>query len=111
MLVGMICRECGRECKLVCRSCQAARARRGLLLHQRRFLQTWLAGELPLKVKRTIDGVLHLELFDDRWHSYCDAPMYEVTDRQLVREVPAELCAGCRKVFDELVAKAAVEGR
>jgi hypothetical protein len=31
-----------------------------MLLHQRRFLQTWLAGAIRLRVKRK-DGVLHLE--------------------------------------------------
>jgi hypothetical protein len=105
----MKCSECGRDVKLVCRFCQAARARRGLLLHQRRFLQTWLAGSIHLRVKRATDGVLHLELFDDRWHSYCDVAMFDVTERQLVKEVPPDLCAACKTVFDELVAKASAE--
>lgn len=109
MLVAMICTECGREVKRVCRDCQRQRSYRGLLLHQRRFLQTWLAGTIDLRVRPQADR-LHLELFDDRWHAYCGAPMFEVTPRQLVRELPAGLCEGCVKVFHELVAKAAVEG-
>jgi hypothetical protein len=104
----MICTECGREVKRVCRDCQRDRAYRGLLLHQRRFLQTWLAGAIELRV-RTYDGALHMELFDDRWHAYCGAAMMQYTERRRVRELPADLCPGCLKVFNELTAKAAVE--
>lgn len=111
MLGSMLCAECGREVKNVCRDCQAARTRRGMLLHQRRFIQTWIAGGIDLRVKRSRDGVLHLELFDDRWHSYCDVPMLNVTKREKVREIPADLCPACLKVFDELVLKAGSEVR
>ena len=110
MLVRMICPECGQAIKLVCRDCQRKRAHRGLLLHQRRFLITWLAGAIELRVRPQGDR-LHLELFDDRWHAYCGADMFTVTPRQLVREVPAGLCEDCLKVFDQLVAQyAAAEG-
>jgi len=102
----MICTECGVDVKgFVCRACQARRARAGLLKHQRRFLQTWLAGEIQLRVKR-LDGVLHLELFDDRWHSYCGVDMFDVFERQFVRAVPGDLCPACITVFNNLVAEA-----
>jgi hypothetical protein len=105
----MICPECGIEVKgHVCRACQAKRTRSGMLRHQRRFLQTWLAGEIDLRVKR-VDGVLHLELFDDRWHSYCDTEMFAVTQRAYVQQLPADLCPACITIFNELVT-AAKEG-
>jgi hypothetical protein len=110
ILGRMICAECGREVERVCHVCQAARARRGLLRRQRRFLHSWLAGKLELRVKRK-DGVLHLELFDDRWHSYCDVAMFDVTEHQKVREIPRDLCPECLKVLDELVFKTKSEGR
>ena len=106
MLVRMICAECGTEHKgHVCRLCQARRVRAGMLRHQRRFLQTWLAGDIDLRVKR-VEGVLHLELFDDRWHSYCDREMFAVQQRAYVRDVPLDLCPKCIEVFDQLVAAA-----
>ena len=105
-LLAVTCPECGKETKgEVCRVCQARRTRAGMLVHQRRFLQTWLAGELQLRVKR-VDGVLHLELFDDRWHSYCDIEMFGVTNREYVRELPADLCPACVQVFQGLVDEA-----
>jgi hypothetical protein len=106
----MICTRCGRGVKRVCRDCQAAQARTGLLMHQRRFLQTWLAGEIDLRVRDQL-GRLHLELFDDRWHSYCGVAMFDVTERRRVRDLPPELCADCVNIFNELVAKAGSEGR
>lgn len=109
MLVAMICPECGQPMKRVCRACQAQRAYRGLLLHQRRYLRTWLAGAIDLRV-RDFNGALHLELFDDRWHAYCGLAMMQYTERRRVQAVPADLCPDCSKVFNELVAKAAVEG-
>ena len=109
MLLAMICEECGQEVEsFVCRDCQAKRTRRGMLRHQRRFLETWLAGGIDLRVKR-LGGVLHLELFDDRWHSYCDREMFAVTDRAYVRTVPPDLCPDCFKVFDGLVLDLAKE--
>ncbi|HZF24015.1 MAG TPA: hypothetical protein VE030_11195 [Burkholderiales bacterium] len=102
----MICPECGIEVKRhVCRACQAKRTRAGMLRHQRRFLQTWLAGQIELRVKR-VAGVLHLELFDDRWHSYCDTEMFSVHQRDFVRELPADLCPACITIFHEQVAAA-----
>lgn len=95
--------------KLVCRDCQAAQARRGLLLHQRRFLQTYLAGKLSLRVREQ-QGKLHLELYDDRWHGYCGTPLFNVTPRRLVSELPPEICTECRATFDGLLAAAAKEG-
>jgi hypothetical protein len=110
MLNGMICAECGKECKRVCRACQAARARRGMLMHQRRFLQTWLAGEIDVYV-RAFDGVEHLELFDDRWHSYCGVAMFVTTERRRARDLPADLCPECLKIFNELAAQAGLEAK
>ena len=106
----MLCTRCGREVKGVCRDCQAARARQGMLLHQRRFLQTWLAGAIDLR-SRSYEGVVHLELFDDRWHGYCGAPMFTVTERRRSRELPPDLCPECFKIFNELVATARLEGQ
>lgn len=106
MLVAMICGECGQEIEgQVCRECQKKRARLGMLRHQRRFLKTWLAGEIDLRVKR-VRGVLHLELFDDRWHSYCDLDTFEVMEREYVKQLPADLCPGCLEVFNSLIAEA-----
>jgi len=76
-----------------------------MLLHQRRFLQTWLVGDIDLRVKRK-DGVLHLELFDDRWHSYCDVAMFDVPHSEFVKNPPDDLCGDCLKVFKDLVEKA-----
>lgn len=76
-----------------------------MLLHQRRFLQTWLAGGIDLRV-RPFDGVLHLELFDDRWHGYCGTEMFAVTERRRLKELPADICPKCRTIFDELVVQA-----
>jgi hypothetical protein len=102
----MICTECGKELKgHICRECQAKRTRAGMLKHQRRFLQTWLKGDINLRVKR-VQGVAHLELFDDRWHSYCDRTMFAESKREFVREIPPDLCAECLKVFDGLIAEA-----
>ena len=102
----MICSECGLELKgQICRACQARRTRQGMLRHQRRFLETWLAGEIDLRVKR-LNGVRHLELFDDRWHSYCDTAMFSVTQRDFVRTIPGDLCPDCLRVFHELLDKA-----
>src|SRR5215472_12905373 len=104
----MICPECGREVKKDCRDCQRDRARRGMLQHQRRFLQTWLVGGIDLRI-RAHEGTIHVELFDDRWHAFCGVSMFENPEKR--RRVPlfpdhANMCTGCRKVFDELVSKA-----
>ena len=102
----MICTECGQEIDgFVCRECRVRRTRRGLLLHQRRFIETWLAGAIDLRVKR-LRGVLHLELFDDPWHSYCDTELFAVTQRAYVKALPADVCPECQKVFDALIAEA-----
>ncbi len=102
----MICSECKMEVKgFVCRDCQARRTRAGMLRHQRRFLRTWLAGQIDLRVKGNA-GVLHLELFDDRWHSYCDVAMFTPLPRIYVRDVPADLCPACLEVFNRLVEEA-----
>jgi hypothetical protein len=102
----MTCPECGKEIKgYVCRDCQKVRTRHGMLLHQRRFIETWLAGSIDLRIKRK-DSVRHLELFDDRWHSYCDIEMFEVTSREFTRTIPDDLCPACLKIFNELVVKA-----
>jgi hypothetical protein len=96
--------------KLVCRSCQRERARAGMLLHQRRFLQTWIAGNIELRL-RYQDGTLHIELFDDRWHAYCGADMYVVTPRERRLDLPPEVCPACRATLEKLAAQASREGR
>jgi hypothetical protein len=104
----VICGECGATVKRVCRDCQARRARNGLLLHQRRFLQTWAVKAIDLRM-RDFDGVPHVELFDDPWHGYCGmalsptGPHLATTGRRRVRELPADLCPACRRVFDQLL--------
>jgi hypothetical protein len=103
MLEGVICNTCGREVKLVCADCRAERSYQGLLLHQRRFLQTWESGALDLRV-RYQDNVRHLELFDARWHAFCGATMFQPTPRERVRALPADTCASCVQVFERLVA-------
>jgi hypothetical protein len=110
MLDGMICEECGKECKRVCRACQAARVRRGMLMHQRRFLQTWRAGEIAVRL-RAFDGVEHLELFDDRWHGYCGVEMFKLTQPRRVRDLPADVCPECLKIFNGLAAQADLEAK
>jgi hypothetical protein len=72
-------------------------------------LQTYAIGAIELRV-RSKDGVPHVELFDDRYHGFCGVAMFEnPADRQKVRELPADLCADCRRVFDELFTKAREE--
>lgn len=104
MLVLMICGDCGRTVKRVCRDCQAARARNGMLMHQRRFLQTWAVNGIDLRV-RDLDGACHLELFDDPWHGYCGAALPVASGRRRVRSLPTDLCSDCGRVFDELVGR------
>jgi len=110
MLNRMLCTECGKEVKRFCAACRDKRARLGILLHQRRFLRTWIAGTMNLNV-RPFNGQLHLELFDARWHSYCGIAMMTRTERQRVRELPDDMCAECRSVFNQLVAEAAKEDK
>jgi hypothetical protein len=100
----MLCPECGNQFKgVVCVLCRARRARNGMLLHQRRFLETWLAGSIELRVRRK-GGQPHLELFDDRWHTYCGIDLFDVPPlREHVRDLPTDLCLECLKVFDRLV--------
>ena len=50
--------------------------------------------------------MLHLELFDDRWHSYCDVAMFDVPHSEFVKNPPDDLCGDCLKVFKDLVEKA-----
>jgi hypothetical protein len=90
--------------KFVCEICRAERTRLGMLLHQRRFLQTWRAGSIDLRISRR-DLVTHLELFDDRWHAYCGLGLFQAAGRQFVRELPRDLCPECRAVFEEQLAK------
>jgi hypothetical protein len=74
-----------------------------MILHQGRFLETWLAGAIDLRVTRK-DGTPHLQLFDDRWHTYCDIDLLAVppvTERH--HDVPEDLCGGCLAVFRQLV--------
>jgi hypothetical protein len=98
----MICPECGKQVKgYVCYPCQAVRTYKGMILHQRRFLETWLEGTIDLRIKR-INGTLHLELFDDRWHAYCGKEMFSVTDREYMKELPPELCPACYEVFQQI---------
>lgn len=52
-------------------------------------------------------GVPHLQLFDDRWHTYCDIDLCAVppvTEKH--QEVPEDLCGECLTVFRQLVDEA-----
>jgi hypothetical protein len=54
---------------------------------------------MDLRVRRG-----HLELFDDRWHTYCGIDLFGIPPaRAYVRELPPDLCRQCRAVFDRLV--------
>jgi hypothetical protein len=103
----MLCSHCGQTSKgVVCIPCRTQRTRAGMLLHQRRFLETWLTGGIQLRVTRR-DGVPHLQLFDDRWHTYCDIELHAVppvTERH--QEVPEGMCPECLVVFDRLINEA-----
>jgi hypothetical protein len=72
-----------------------------MLLHQRRFVETWLQGTIDLRIKR-FNGTLHLELFDDRWHAYCGAAMFSVVNREFHRDLPVDLCPECYQVFQRI---------
>ena len=103
----MLCNQCGNTSKgVVCIPCRTRRTRIGMLVHQRRFLETWLTGGIPLRVTRA-DGVPHLQLFDDRWHTYCDIELFAVppvTERH--QEVPEDLCRDCLTTFLQLADEA-----
>jgi hypothetical protein len=98
------CADCGLPMRRVCRDCQQRRARAGLLLHQRRFLQTWAVGQIDLRL-RDWDGVTHVELYDDPWHAFCGVTLLLATGRRRTRTFPVDVCPGCRDVFDGLVAR------
>ena len=101
----MTCQYCAATFRgVVCAACRIRRQRAGILLHQRRYLYTWLQGAIDLRIV-TIDGIAHVELFDDRWHGYCGARLgaCKPDERVKMRELPADLCADCRAVFDNLV--------
>lgn len=106
----VLCPVCSREMEnLVCRACQADRQRTGMLQHQRRFLETWLEGTIDLRVSNK-NGVPHLQLFDDRWHTYCGQDLFGITNRDFVRVLPRSLCPDCVAVFDSLIAKVKAGG-
>lgn len=97
----MICNSCGAESKgVVCVPCRISRTRAGLLLHQRRFVETFLKGSMRLRVREKA-GAAHIELFDDRWHTYCDIELFDVAPNpELRQEIGPDVCAECRRVFD-----------
>jgi hypothetical protein len=104
-MATMTCPQCGRTYKgVVCIDCREARARAGLLLHQRRFLQTWAVGQIELRIADK-EGLLHVQLFDDRWHAYCGATLFEIVQRERNRDLPPAICSECARVFHELVAR------
>lgn len=103
----MTCPECKREFKgFVCRDCQQKRVRIGMLLHQRRFVETWQEGMIDLRLKRRA-GILHLELWDDCWHAYCGCELFAITAREFRRELPPDLCGQCYHAFQEIRAQLA----
>jgi hypothetical protein len=53
----------------------------------------------------TKNDLVHVQLFDDRWHAYCGAELFEIVPRGRSRELPPALCSGCARVFHELLAK------
>lgn len=110
----MICKTCGRS---IWRSCPHCAAAKELLRAERGYLRTWSAGAIELRL-RDFKGSTHLELFSDRWRSYCGKPLFTFegvvcppASRRRVKQFPAHVCADCRKIFNELAEKAGVEGR
>jgi hypothetical protein len=104
-ITSMTCKECGRTFKgVICIACREARARAGILLHQRRFLQTWQLGQIELRLASKTD-LVHIQLFDDRWHAYCGAELFGIVPRDRNRELPPAVCSECSRVFHELVAR------
>ena len=77
-----------------------------MLLLQARYLETWIQGGIDLRVTRK-EGTPHLQLFDDRWHTYCDMALHAVppvTEKH--KDVPQDLCGECLTVFRQLVSEA-----
>ena len=110
----MICKTCGRSVWRSCPHCQTAKE---MLQRERSFLRTWSRGGIELRL-REFKGVIHLEQFGDRWLSYCgvalftfDSVLCPPTSRSRANRLPANACRNCRKILDELVEKAGVEGR
>ena len=101
----MTCTQCGRNFKgVICVACREARGRSGILLHQRRFLQTWSIGQIELRLARK-DDLVHVQLFDDRWHAYCGRTLFEIVPRERSQDLPGAVCSECARVFKDLVAK------
>lgn len=99
------CPKCLSSFKgMTCPVCRAARQRAGILLHQRRFLQTWKAGQLKLLLAAK-DGEKHVQLFDDRWHAYCGIELFGIVHRDRVDTLPDGLCSKCSAVFQEQLAR------
>lgn len=97
-----VCDRCGQDYEgFYCANCEALRSRNGLLAHQRRFIETWAAGLIDLRLKNS-GGALHLELYDDRWHSYCGKPMFDTPDRTFAKDLPVDLCPDCAAVFAQI---------
>jgi hypothetical protein len=103
----MTCKTCACSFKgVACVHCREVRQRIGILLHQRRFLQTWQLGQIALLVA-TKDGQKHVQLFDDRWHAYCGAELFGIVPRDRLKSLPVDLCSECGAVFQEQLAKLA----
>lgn len=106
----MICTECGYQCKgVVCPKCRERRCYNGMILHQRRFIETWMEGNIELHYAIR-DLLQHLVLFDDRWHTYCGLDLFHVLARDYSAEIPADLCPQCRTILEELIQRVKQEG-
>jgi hypothetical protein len=80
------------------------RYRSGIELHQRRFLQTWALGQIKLWTA-TKDGSIPIQLFDDRWHTYCGIDLFGVIPRDRSQDIPPAVCGDCLTAFKGLLAQ------
>jgi hypothetical protein len=81
---------------------------KAMLEYQRLMLPAVLDGRGEYKLARLSDGLVHLELFGDRHHSYCGASLAKVTKRfrsSHVALAQKRLCIVCRTVLDTLLEK------
>jgi hypothetical protein len=80
------------------------RQRSGIELHQRRFLITWKLGQIKLFVA-TKNDLVHVQLFDDRWHTYCGIDLFDISERDRSQEMPPGVCGDCYAAFQRLLAQ------
>jgi hypothetical protein len=91
----------------LCGKCLEQSSHKAMLEYQRLMLPAVLDGRGEYRLARA-DGLVHLELFGDRNHSYCGASLAKVTKRfrsshaALAQE---KICIVCRNRLNELLEK------